>query len=494
MTLEPPRRACEMMLWFILFFAPAAFGATEWWSRAVLESLIFILAAMCALRRDFSASAGGPLLGFVFILVLGALQLIQARPLTDPAGLLPFTLARPQTLYALLLWAAFAALLWSASGILRCEGALQRLSWAIFLIGLFIAVAGILQRGQGNTAYYGLRPIRQGNPFGPFTNYDHAASWMVASIFVGIGLFADGFRRARSPLTERLSKQILIAFALIVQLGAVWETASRGATNSLFASALVTSFLAAGSLDRAWPRRLSRAGLILVGCSYAVFLYYNPRWLGFADGVLDISAASRVSIYRSGLCMFVDFPTFGVGLGSFTNAFQSYQEAVVPGLVDHIHSSWFEIALETGFLGLVLFGAFLVRPMVALGRRLGASDFPGRTVATGFFAALFSFTLHGLIEFTFQIPANAILFVILVAAASIFRLSSLKLTPRAARTPGSVLAGLFLVWRFLAFPPDSTASCRASVPRSCPRGIRSCLPVYTKTLTPISITMGIGSD
>lgn len=456
MSLEPPRRACEVTLWFILFFAPAAFGATEWWSRAVIESLIFILAAMCALRRDFSAPTGGPLWGFVFILVLGVLQLAQARPLADPAGLLPFTLVRPQTLYAMLLWTAFAALLWSASGILRWEGALQRLSWAIFLIGLFIAVAGILQRGQGNTAYYGLRPIRQGNPFGPFTNYDHAASWMVVSIFFGVGLFAEGLRRARAPLTERLSKQLLIAFALIVQLAAVWETASRGAINALLASALVTAFLAAGALDRAWPRRLSRAGLVFAGLGYALFLYFNPKWLGFTAGGLDISAATRVSMYRSGLSMLADFPVFGTGLGSFRNSFQAYQEPFVTDIVDHIHSSWYEVALESGLLGLGFFGAAVFSPLIALGRRLASSEAVARAIVAGCFAAFFSFALHGLIEFSFQIPANAILFVVVVAVAAGFNPPPVKIEGGSIGRPGAVIAGAFMVLALLSLPSGFT--------------------------------------
>lgn len=456
MSFEPSRRACEMMLWFILFFAPAAFGATEWWSRAVLESLIFILAAMCALRRDFSSPIGGPLLGFLFILVLGALQLVQARPLSDPAGLLPFTIARPQTLYAMLLWAAFAALLWSASGILRWEGALQRLSWAIFLIGLFIAVAGILQRGQGNTAYYGLRPIRHGNPFGPFTNYNHAASWLVASTFVGIGLFADGFRRARTPLTERLSKLTLIAFALIVQLAAVWETGSRGAINALFASALVTSFLAAGAFARAWPRQLSLAGLVLAAVGYAVFLSFNPKWLGITAGGLDISAAPRVSMYRSGLGLVTDFPVFGAGLGSFTNAFRVYQEPFVRELVDHIHSSWYEVALESGLVGFGILSVAILGALVVLGRRLASPEFPTRAIAAGFFAAFVSFVLHGLVEFTFQIPANAILFVVVVAVATGFNFSSLRIAASSPERPRAIVAGAFLVLALLSLPSGFT--------------------------------------
>lgn len=441
------------MLWFILFFAPAAFGATEWWSRAVIESLIFILAAMCALRRDFFAPLNGPLTGFGAIIGLGVLQLAGARPLTDPAGLSPFTVSRPQTLYALLLWTALAALFWSASGILRWEGALRRASWAIFGIGLFIAVVGILQRGQGNTAYYGLRSIPPGrNPFGPFTNYDHAATWMVCSAFVGFGLLSGGLQSRRVQLSERLAQQVMIAFLIAVLVGAILETGSRGGVSALSISALATSFIAAGALADIRARRLVRAGLALAGIAYCAFLYSNPKWRGVENGALDLSASYRLSMYRSGLRLFQDFPLFGAGLGAFGSAFQPYQEAFVVGRVDHLHSSWFEIAVETGMLGSAAFGLVAFLPLSSLGRRLSGSRFQSRAAAAGVFAALLAFAVQGFIEFSFQIPADAILLVVLSSAAAALVFSSAGSVPVARPIPRAAVVGAFLVLALGSLP------------------------------------------
>ncbi|MCM2324330.1 MAG: O-antigen ligase family protein [Oligoflexia bacterium] len=453
MNFEPPRYACEGMLWFILFFAPAAFGSTEWWSRAVLESLIFGLAAMCALRRDFFSPLNAPLMGFGVIIALGVLQLLQQSPLAGPAGLLPSTLSRPQTLYALLLWAALAALLWSASGILRWEGALRRLAWVIFASGLFISVVGILQRGQGNTAYYGLRPIRNGLPFGPFTNYNHAAAWVVASTLVGAGLFADGFQRyGRVPLSERVAKQILIAFVLGVSVSAVLAIGSRGGLNSLCVAALASAFLFSRSLAGGRPLRLLWGALVLAGGAYVIFLFKHPQELGIVGGALESSAATRVSLYRSGLRLLADFPFFGAGLGTFTGAFRPYQDPAFIEIVDHVHSSWFEIALESGLLGFCVFAAAILKPLAACGRRLTAADLPTRGMAAGFFAALLAFTLHGFVEFSFQIPATAVLAIVLLAAVAALRLSS-EPEQGGVRSRRAALAGAFAVLALLSLPP-----------------------------------------
>ena len=454
MTFGPSRRACEMMLWFILFFGVAAFGATEWWSRALLEFFIFILAAMCCLRSDFNPPSGGPLIGFLAIIVLGAVQALNVRPLAGPAGLLPFTAARPQTEYALLMWAAMAALYWSASGILLWEGALRRLALAIFVIGMFIAVVGILQRGQGNTTYYGLRPVRHGNPFGPFTNYDDAANWMAASTLIGTGLFAERLlRRVRVPLADRFAQLTLAAFILCISVAAILETGSRGAINAFLASALATLFLTSGSLPRARSRRVARAGLILTGGFYAYFLYLNPKWLGFVGGALESSAAYRVSMYRSGLGMLADFPFFGIGLGGFQNAFHPYQEHFVVGLVDHGHSSWLEIALEAGMFGAVAIGAALLAPLAAMGRRLTQGSIQAAALCAGLFAALLALVMHGFVEFNFQIPANATLLVVLLAAtsAAIF-VPSKDIKPVIMRLRAGLVVA-FALFALLSIPP-----------------------------------------
>lgn len=463
----PPRWACEGLLWAILLFAPAAFGATEWWSRALLECACFALASLCALSPDFDAPFGGPTAALGAVAVLGVLQTLNARALNGPATALPETAGRPQTECALLMWAALAALSWSASGILRWGGALRRLAWAVFGAGAFVALTGILQRGQGNVAYYGLRPILFGRPFGPFTDSDHAAGWMTPAAFVGAGLFAGRFgRRMSQPVSEFAAQQVLLASALGLVVAAVLETGSRGAVNALVAAALSTSYVAAGALAEAGPRRMARAGALLAGAAYALFLHARPHWLGFAaGGGLDTSAGYRVSIYRSSLRVLADFPLFGVGLGGFADVFRAYQEARVVGFVDHAHSSWLEIAVEAGVPAFALFAAAALRPLAGLTRRLAAAEQPSRALCAGWLAGLLAFVLHGCVEFTFQIPACAVLFVLLLAGAPLLAAERPEAAaPRLPRPPRTVLAVLLTALALLSLP----SGFRGAAPRLGP--------------------------
>lgn len=451
----PSRRACEIMLWFILFFAPAAFGATEWWSRAILESLIFLLAGMCAMRPDFASPLKAPLIGFAAIIFVGVLQLAEARPLNGPGNLLPFTLSRPQTAYAVLLWAALAALLWASSGIFRWEGGIRRAAVAIFLIGLFIGVVGIIQRSHSNLYYYGIRPVLYGLAFGPFANYNHAAAWMVVSVCIGGGILCAIYLHAsRSSMSERIAQGALVAFCLAILVAAIISTGSRGALSSLVISTLVVGCLSAAALVPKYSRRAALGAVMLwLAASIGVSLA-SPRLLALIGGQFDQSVIHRLSMYRSGMAMLLDFPIMGVGLGAFANAAHSYRETVLPGLVDHVHSSWLEIGLESGMLAL---GVFLIAaifaPLVGLAKKIIYSGKQGRAATLGCFAALLAFVMHGIVEFSFQIPALAALFVVLLGASSTLLGGEGHSDAAPKMEPRVKLAGAFAVLALFSLPP-----------------------------------------
>lgn len=425
MRFEPSRRACEAMLWFILFFSVAAFGATEWWSRAVLESLIFALAAMCLASREVVHSGNALLPGLLGIVLIGSFQRLDPHPLAGPIPLAPFTAAPPQTTYALLEWAALSAYSWCAGSLLQSKDELKRLALVVFAIGMFIAAAGIMQRGAGNIAYYGLRPIESGNPFGPFTNYDHAANWMSGALFCGMGaLGALVFERHRRPTSEVVAIAVLIVFGISVLGAAIWMSGSRGALNAVCLSALGVALILCGSIESVRRRWANRAVVLVFAVSYATFVAIDPQWIGLDHGRFDVSAAYRLSMYRSSLKLILDHPVFGVGLGATQVAFRPYQENALQGLVDHVHSSWLEILVETGLIGGAVFISATAGSLVSAIRRLGREHFRKQPAIAAVVAAIIALLIHGLVEFNFQIPANALLLVTFLTAASGFNLAS----------------------------------------------------------------------
>jgi O-antigen ligase len=424
-----------------IVFGPLAFGAVEPWSVTILEATIFSLFVLAILRPTADGAGGGVRSTVLFaalgILTLGILQYAGAGSPLGPAPLRPFTAAAHKTRQALILWAAFAALLWSLPQALRSRPAVRRLAWAVFLIGAAVAVIGISQRGQGNNAYYGLRPVGPRNPFGPYPNHDHAASLMAMSLCAGLGLILPRLDRLRREysiqrMTEMGAQLALMAFLIAVVGFGIWRTHSRGGILSLCAGLWATAMLASWRVEAAKPRRALRAGLLAAAAAGTAFLLLNPEWIGHVFGTPDISTTYRLSTYRSSLRMLQDFPIFGTGMAAFRDVLPAYKETLFGKYsVQHVHNDWLELAVTMGLPALLAWAGGMIvflRRMTRLWLDCASREM--FLLSAGLMAAVLGFLLHGLVDFSFQIPANAVIFLMLLCL--------IDGTLRAARTPEDV--------------------------------------------------------
>ncbi len=417
----------EALLLFAVVFAPLAFGAVEPWSRAVLEADLLLLAAACALRggANYSQPVYRALLpAVVFVLGLAGLQLLNPRAAAGPAGLLPFTASAPETGGALLLWACYAALLWSAPQVLASCEARKRFLRTFFAVGTIVAVVGLLQRGQGNSAYYGLRPVRQGAPFGPFVNRDHAASFLAMSAAIGGGLFLARARRRSGgdsfgEKSDFAAAQIMILFALALTLAGLKAAGSRGAGDSFVLALWGVAALATGFVPRPGPRWAARAAVGAAAVAGALFAAARPSYVGWAQGAPDASTGYRLSMYRSGAAMLGDFPLWGVGLGAARAVFPAYQERMVVGLIEHVHSDWLEFPLEIGLVGGAVLAAGLAAFFIQILRAWSREASRGRRLLSGAaLAAVVSLLIHEAVDFSFQVPGDAAVFLCLLSYLS----------------------------------------------------------------------------
>lgn len=464
--------ASEGMLLFVVAFGPLAFGATEPWSLAILESAIFLMLFLVTLsgppdlRQPLYRTAFPAVLGVILIALL---QSALPSETSAPASLLPFTASASGTRRALLLWCAYAALLWCAPQILSDRASLRRFAWAILCVGAFVAFVGIVQRGQGNSAYYGLRAVRHGNPFGPYTNYNHAASLLSMAALMGGGIFLsrlpDFNRGEGAGRTSDLAATQAVALFLIglVVLGVVM-TESRGGRHSLFLAAFLAALGCVRWRDGRRTLLIAFTVLLLAALGYAFSVWANPHLVGWGFRKPVTSMLYRFSMYRSGAQMFSDFPIFGVGLGALKDAFPFYQEKIVAGTVEHVHSDWLELLAETGLVG---FGVLSTGVSAYAWRTLRAWRSPQSTSARwlmgGGIAAALAFLVHNTIEFSFQIPANAVIFLSISAwiGAVASESSGRPVNPAADAPPTplrySVCAGALLLVMLSARPAIAAA-------------------------------------
>ena len=98
---------------------------------------------------------------------------------SDSEALRPASIAPSRTVLALAFLAAFTILLVGCARGISAVGA-QCIARGILLLGVVVALVGIIQKAVGSEAVYGLwYPPKGGVRFAPLINANHFAGWMV---------------------------------------------------------------------------------------------------------------------------------------------------------------------------------------------------------------------------------------------------------------------------------------------------------------------------
>jgi len=139
------------------------------------------------------------------------------------------------------------------------------------------------------------------------------------------------------------------ATACIILLYAVIATQSRG---GLLGSIAVLGIFALSIIR-------SKVTLITLGAIAAVGLYFaagisDRASGGAAEAGIDASAMGRLYAWEAAFKMALDNPLTGVGLNNFYSNYFFYSPHW-DGLNHAVHSTWFGVLAETGFLGLIVF-------------------------------------------------------------------------------------------------------------------------------------------
>lgn len=409
-----PSRAVEGLLYALTAFGVFAFGGVEPWSRAVLEVLALLLALAVILKGRPAGSPAGSY-SWLFpaaVAALGYGQLSTTTAPGDPIPLRPFTSTPDETRAAVMLWVAYAAVLWSVPRIIVTHEAARRYARFVFGVGVALAALGLLQEATGGHHLYFLRYAPQAHTFGSYYNRDHAANILLMTAAMGIGLLISRFRKntERVEMSFRRPSVLDSAALLVIIIGLV-VCSSEAAFLAVPLGGSFVLFLGA-DLERSAYRRRLRAGVAIAGAVMTVFFAYhhvlvNAEALGFVES----SVLGRLTIYNDALRWFQDAPLFGVGLGGFETIYPSYQDYALRGSASHAHSDWVEFTLETGVLGLVgAMGAAGLMTYCTARTWREARSAEMRCLVGGGLAAAAVFAGHGLFDFSFQIPGNAIMF------------------------------------------------------------------------------------
>jgi O-antigen ligase/tetratricopeptide (TPR) repeat protein len=307
---------------------------------------------------------------------------------------------------------------------------------AVLVSGLLVATVGLLQQltWNGKLLWFFV-PYDWGAPrleafprmSGPFVNPDHFANYLMLCFPLAlVGTFSPhAFHLGQRPGSLQFFCGIT---ACILFIGILFSRSRGGWLAMLFSVSVLL-----------WEiRTLLRRKLFSwfgVGKIRAIILsmaLLGGLWL-FCLGTAgreqlvarveetfkeDLSLRIRVTAWRGSLAIIQDFPVLGVGLGAWPELFPRYRPSPwLPLFYREAHNDYLELAAETGFLGCALLAWFFGQSARRLMKRLqsGVSSFSFSYLAL--LAACVGMAVHELVDANLQVPANALLFIVVFGLA-----------------------------------------------------------------------------
>ena len=443
-------RIIQWGLLLVIAGSTLAFGAVRPPAYSAVEAGLFLLSAIVLIRQTSEGKINLPVP--LWILPFLGLVLIQAIPLPGKivswlspnrlffdvqAGLAPaaahwatLSIYPHDTLFGLVkLLAYLAAFILAAYSFEPREGK-SVLAPGLIVLGTFEAGFGIVQYLTGYQKIFGMtKQFYTEEATGTYINHNHFAGLLelvipfaAMMVFYNLqsrpgheGLDRWGGRFGRTRFDPRI---IFYAFVVIILLVGVVFSRSRMGIFSVLTSLLLMGLLGLlGEGRRAWM--VITLLVIATSMTYAVWIGLDPIVKRFESITPSGSPWSRTSIWKQGAGILKDYPAVGTGLGTFPVAFRRYQTSLLELQVDHAHNDYLEVATDTGIAGAILLFIpilwLLIRMVLAYA---GARNPYRRSVLLACIGSIAALLIHSTMDFNLQIPANALLFAVVLGIGS----------------------------------------------------------------------------
>ncbi len=311
----------------------------------------------------------------------------------------------------------------------------RRLGYVLVIFALVLSVYGLMMHLTNCThVWFGTTIIHGGRASATYPNPNHFAGFLEMTLAVGIGLLIGGLRDARTQTWKQFLKQLLewifspkmrLRLMLCVIVIALVSTHSRMGNTAFFASMMIV-----GALGLALSRHATRGTVILLVSLIAIDVFIVGSWFGLEklanriEQTTMLSTASettdsvetRVEPAKYGIDLIADYPVFGAGPGSWYVAFPRYRGGDLSAFFDYAHNDFVQFVAESGLIG----GAILVLIVcwslgVALIAQFRRRDPLMRGLSFASIMGVTSILIHSSVDFNLQIPANAMLFMVLLA-------------------------------------------------------------------------------
>jgi len=460
-------RAILSITLFLIVFAPVAYGAVEPWARNVV--LLSIGSMACIWLWQF-LSLGRPKLSFppffpaavLFLVVIGLqlvplpgalkdfltpprLPLVTAR--TDSVKWVPLTANPGKTAVGVVSFAACLAFCFVLLNTFRHRRWVKITLTVLLTLGSLEALYGLAEYWTGHQHIFWYQKIYYLEEVtGTYINHNHFAGLLGPILVLAIGVFVVRFARfvagrsytfaedgrsvwKKVTATARLlrhlpGRQGLLLGAIGFMAVALILSQSRGG--------LISCSIALGlQIVLLWKMR-SRSTEILQALGVLALLaaivaaVLAPRVLTrFSYAQRD--APERFELWQDSARIVRDYPLLGAGLGTYRDVFRNYRPQKdfffvagipQPAAINYAHNDYLQLLTECGFVGFgLMIWALVVTLRHLFSRFSNHADWEIATLGSSLTAGIVGFLLHSLVDFNMHIPANALMFCLLVTIA-----------------------------------------------------------------------------
>jgi O-antigen ligase len=456
----------------LLIFTPLAFGTVQKWSVSLFEIGAFLLLMLFLLKGTitgfrcnsaelpydatgsepggFEPLKKGALRAAVILLALFVgLVFLQLLPLPGAilrmvsptslqlyekfggatAALHSISINRYATRQELLLLLSYLSVFFVIIGHYRSKDQLRSLVKAVFYMGCFLVLFALVQKVTWNDRLFWFYPVeeylRSGKGiWGPYINRNHFAGYLEMIIPLGLGLLiytAPGRRSSSNAMQSNRFARFLASpdFAtfttyslfVLVMTAALFATLSRGGI-----AASVVSFIFFVWISRKRRSLRSRSLLLVLMALVITAVVIFAAWDRIENRFDDGGYFDRATVWKDSLGIMRDYPLMGSGLGAFESTYLRYQSRSNRVLFDHAHNDYVEVVTDTGAVGTMLIGGALLLLFAALYRRWRTKRSTyAQCIGAGGLSATVALAVHSCTDFNLHIPANALLFTVVVA-------------------------------------------------------------------------------
>jgi O-antigen ligase len=391
--------ATRLMLYVLLVFAPLARGSVQDWAVTLIH--IITVAALASwglyvIRNRRWTWTATPMDGpFIVLIALTALSSV-------------FSIYRPDSVWALALLINYVAVFYLVIHTANNSRYLMQLIHVIIGIAAFLSVFGLIKKFGVNPFPWWNYEIGNGSLASTYGNRNHLAGYleMTIPLLTGI-LLADLKPAMRSFLLY------LLALLLVTQI----LTLSRG---GWIGAATALLFMAVMLMTNRYFKRKKRLAIFVGTLLFVsvVVLLNTPvvkRILTMTEKTQDVSMDGRLIAWGGCLRMIARYPMLGVGPGNFSLAFTRFQPPGFNNRFDYAHNDYLQMICEDGlFLILVMAWMWVAVFRKGFAKLKNASRLV-RGTALGAMSGVIAIIVHSFVDFNLYIPANALLFTVLVA-------------------------------------------------------------------------------